>query len=112
MYPSALAHALTAQGIEAFPAKQLGVAGSADSDLLEFAVRDAYVLLTENVSDFARLAGQRLIAGGHHPGVLIALSSRFSRRPAGISVIVAALQKLGEDDLTDRLVFLERPLGA
>lgn len=111
MYPAALAHALTAQGIESFTAKQLGVAGSSDSDLLEFAVRDAYVLLTENVSDFARMAGERLAAGRHHHGILIALSSRFSRRPAGVPVIVAAVTKVSEEDLGGRLVYLEQPEG-
>ena len=109
MYPAALAHTLTAEGIEAFTTRQLGVTGSSDSDLLELAVRDAYVLLTENVSDFARLAGELLTAGGHYPGILIALSSRFSRRPAGIPVIVAAVKQVGGEDLGDRLVYLERP---
>ncbi len=111
MYPAALAHTLTAEGLEAFTARQLGVAGSSDTDLLEFAARDGYVLVTENVSDPARLAGERLTAGGHHPGILIALSFRFSRRPAGIPALVAAVRKVGGDHLGDRLVYLERPEG-
>jgi len=41
------------------------------------------VLLTENVADFVRIASDHLSTGGHHPGVLVALSSRFSRRPSG-----------------------------
>ena len=53
------------------------------------AVADSYVLLTENVADFVRIAADHLTAGHHHPGVLIALSSRFSRRPAGRSALVA-----------------------
>jgi hypothetical protein len=109
MYPAALAHALATEGIEAFTTRQLGVAGSSDSDLLELAARDGYVLLTENVSDFARLAGERLTAGAHHPGILIALSSRFSWRPAGIPVIVVAVKQVSGEDLGDRLVYLERP---
>ncbi|HEV2368817.1 MAG TPA: DUF5615 family PIN-like protein [Acidimicrobiales bacterium] len=109
MYPAALARALTAEAVEAVTARELGVAGSSDFDLLEAAAREGRVLLTENASDFARLAGERLAAGGHHPGVLIALSSRFSRRPTGIPVIVAAVKALGGEDLRDRLVYLERP---
>ena len=111
MYPAALADTLTAEGIEAFTARLLGLAGSSDSDLLEFAAREGHTVLTENVSDFARLSGERLTAGGHHPGILIALSSRFSRRPAGISAIVAAVKQIGGDELSDRLVYLERPQG-
>lgn len=109
MYPAALAQALTAEGIEAFTTSQPGVAGSSDSGLLELAARDGYVQLTENVSEFARLAGERVAAGGHHPGVLIALSSRFTRRPAGVPVIVAAVKQVDEEDLGDRLAYLERP---
>ena len=111
MYPVGLADALTAEGIATSTARQLGLAGSSDSDLLDFAVREGHVLLTENVSDFARLSGDRLTSGGHHPGILIALSSRFTRRPAGVSVIVEAVKPLYADDLSDRLVYLERPQG-
>jgi hypothetical protein len=38
--------------------------------------------------------------------VLIALSSRFSRRPGGIPNIAAAIRGLGDQDLGDRLVYL------
>ncbi len=62
------------------------------------------MLLTENVADLARLAAERLTAGGHHPGVLIALSSRFSRRPSGIDAIAAAVRALATEHLEDRLV--------
>lgn len=109
MYPAALARALTAEGIEAFTTRQLGVAGSSDSELLDLAAKDDFVLLTENVSDFVRQAGERLAAGGHHPGILIALSSRFTRRPAGVPVIVATVKQVSREELSDRLVYLERP---
>jgi len=62
------------------------------------------------VSDFARLAAEHLTAGRHHPGVLIALSSRFSRRPSGIRGIIAAVGALADDQLEDRLVYLEQKL--
>lgn len=109
MYPATLADALTAEGIASSTAKQLGLVGSADSDLLDSAAREGHVLLTENVSDFARLSGELLTAGGHHSGILIALSSRFTRRTAGISAIVGAVKHLNGDDLSDRLIYLERP---
>lgn len=46
---------------------------------------------TLHVSDFARLCSEHVAAGRHHRGVLIALSSRFSRRPGGFGTIVAAV---------------------
>lgn len=109
MYPSALAEALRASGIEAFTVAERGMAGRSDPDILSAAAADRYVLLTENVSDFARIAAQHLTAGGHHPGVLIALSSRFSRRPRGIPKIAAAISAITNEALDDRLVYLEQP---
>jgi len=51
----------------------------------------------------------RPLAGGHHSGVLVALSSRFSRRRAGIDVLGSAVSSVIDDHLQDRLVYLERP---
>src|SRR5271169_6075413 len=110
MYPAALAQDLRTAGIEAATAAEMGLAGRSDPDVLAVAVAEGYVLLTENVSDFARLAAEHLAAGRHHPGVLIALSSRFSRRPSGIRGITAAVSALADDQLEDRLVYLEQKL--
>jgi len=109
MYPPGLAEALRAQGIEAVTASSLGRAGRSDPDLLAAASSEGYVLLTENVSDFARATGERLTSGGHLSGVLIALSSRFSRRPGGIAAIVSAVKAVSDQRLDDRLVYLEQP---
>jgi hypothetical protein len=110
MYSAALVERLRAVGIEACTAAEAGLAGLSDPDLLAAAVAGGYVLLTENVSDFARLATEHLSTGQHHPGVLIALSSRFSRRPGGIAKIAAAVRDVANDQLEDRLVYLERPV--
>ena len=109
MYPPGLAEAMRAAGIEASTVVERGLAGRSDPDVLEAAATDGYVLLTENVSDFARIAAERITAGRHHAGVLIALSSRFSRRPSGIPKIAAAVRAIGDEELEDRLVYLEQP---
>lgn len=109
MYPPGLAEGLRAQGIEAVTASSMGLAGRSDPDLLAAASAEGYALLTENVSDFARAAGERLTSGAHHSGVLIALSSRFSRRPGGIAAIVSAVMAVADQHLDDRLVYLEPP---
>lgn len=109
MYPPALAEALRARGIEARTVADVGLAGRSDADVLAAAQANGSVVLTENVADFARLASEHLTSGGHHPGVLLALSSRFSRRPTGISAIVAAIGAVADDISEDRLVYLEKP---
>ena len=109
MYPPALAQTLRAAGIEAATVIEIGFAGRSDPDVLAIAAMDGYVLLTENVADFARIAAEHVADGGHHPGVLIALSSRFSRRQGGIGAIAAAVCAVADEHLEDRLVYLEQP---
>ena len=109
MYPGKLAQDLRDQGIDAATVAELGMAGRSDADVFVAAADGGYVLLTENVSDFAPLCGEHVTAGRHHFGVLIALSSRFSRRPAGYTVIATAVAAVAGDQLDDRLVYLERP---
>jgi hypothetical protein len=108
MYPAALAEDLRAAGIEARTAAALGLAGTSDADLFAAAVAGGYALLTENVADFTKIAAEQHTAGGHHPGLLIALSSRFSRRPSGRRPLVAAIQALAGERLEDRVAYLER----
>jgi hypothetical protein len=111
MYGPNLVRALDAHGVEAVTAIELGLAGLSDADLLDAAAERGFSLLSENVADFARLASELVADGRHHPGVLIALSSRFSRRPNGIPHIAAAVGAIVSDDLRDRLVFLESVNG-
>ncbi len=108
MYPTALAMALREKGIDAVTVVERGLAGRPDIDVFTVAVDEGYAILTENVSDFARISGEHVVGGGHHRGVLIALSSRFSRRPAGYGAIVAAVAAVDADRLDDRLVYLEQ----
>lgn len=107
MYPVRLAAGLRAVGIEATTVAELGLAGSADADVFAAAVAGGYAVLTENVGDFTRLAAEHNTAGGHHHGLLIALSSRFSRQPAGVATLVAAVQDAAEESCDDRVIYLK-----
>jgi hypothetical protein len=105
---SGLAAALREKGIDAVTVAELALSGRSDFDVFTVAADEGYAVLIENVSDFARISGDHLGAGGHHHGVLIALSSRFLRRPAGYGAIVAAVAAIAGEQLDDRLVYLER----
>jgi hypothetical protein len=109
MYAGKLAQLLRDDGIDAATVTGLGLAAGSDADVFAAAANGGYVLLTENVSDFARLSGEHVAAGRHHCGVLIALSLRFSRRPAGYTAIATAVAAVAGDQLGDRLVYLRRP---
>lgn len=108
MYPPVLAGSLRSAGIEATTVTDLRLGGASDEELFGAAIAGGYAVLTENVADFARIAAEHSTAGGHHPGVLIALSSRFSRRPAGIQPLIAAIQAIVNVEIDDRVVYLKR----
>jgi hypothetical protein len=107
MYPPALAESLRSAGIEATTVTNLRLAGASDEEVFGAAVAGGYAVLTENVGDFARIAAEHSTSGGRHPGVLIALSSRFSRRPAGIAPLIAAVQGVEREALEDRVIYLK-----
>ncbi len=109
MYPQTLADVLNGGGLEVATVAELGLAGSSDAAVLEAGVIGGYAVLTENVGDFARLSSERLTSGRHHWGILIALSSRFSRRPAGVPAIAAAVRSVAAEALDDRVLYLEHP---
>ena len=108
MYPAAVASALEAAGIAATTVAELRLAGASDPELFGAAVAGGYSVLTENVGDFTRIAAEHSTAGGHHDGLLIALSSRFSRRPAGIGPLIAAIQAMADEQIADRVVYLDQ----
>jgi hypothetical protein len=109
MYPPALAQALRAEAIYATTTIELGMTGTPDIDVFAYAIAEKYAVLTEHVADFVAIAAQHSTAGGHHSGLLIALSSRFSRRASGHGAIVKAIQAHQAEALTDRIIYLEAP---
>ena len=108
MYPAALAEALRDTGIDAVTVAAAGLAGRSDLDVFDAAVDDGRAILTENVSDFTRIADQRVADGHGHAGLLVALSSRFSRRPTGRAGLVVAIRAVAVESLVDRTVYLIR----
>jgi predicted nuclease of predicted toxin-antitoxin system len=109
MYSPALAEALREAGIDASTVFELRLAGSSDLDIMAAAIEQESTILTENVADFRRVSAEHLTTGEHHQGVLIALSSRFSRSRAGIGQLVSAIRALADQQLDDCVVFLDKP---
>jgi len=95
MYPARLARALRERGADAEGVDERSpLRGLADEELLVVAAREGRALVSENVADFMRLYGEWGAAGRRHAGVVITLSSRFSRTPAGYEVLVDSLVEL------------------
>ncbi len=114
MYPARLARALRERGADVEGVDERGpLRGLADEELLVVAAREGRALVGENVADFMRLYGEWGAAGRRHAGIAIALSSRFSRTPAGYEALVDSLAELcaqrpGREGLADAVHFLVR----
>jgi hypothetical protein len=108
MYPATVAAGLRRNGIDATTVAAIGLAVRTDAEVFATAIAGGYVVLTEDVRGFTRLAAECITSGGHHHGLLIALSSRFSRRPAETNPLIEAVKAIAHQQLTDRTVYLER----
>ncbi|HWO83280.1 MAG TPA: DUF5615 family PIN-like protein [Solirubrobacterales bacterium] len=114
MYPAHLARTLRERGVDAEAVDERGpLRGLADEELLVIAAREGRALVSENVADFMRLYGEWGASGRNHAGIVIALSSRFSRTPPGYEVFVESLVSLCErrpepEALADAVHFLSR----
>jgi Domain of unknown function (DUF5615) len=114
MYLARLARALRERGVDADGVDERSpLRGLADEELLVVAAGEGRALVSENVADFMRLYGEWGSEGRRHAGIVIALSSRFSRIPAGYEALVDSLVELcaqhpGREGLADAVHFLVR----
>lgn len=82
MYPPSLAQRLRDNGhdVVAVLDVEVGLASKADDDVLAWAARNGRCVVTENVSDFARLAAR----GAPHAGIVFVSVRRFPRTANGL----------------------------
>jgi hypothetical protein len=72
--------------------------GTSDVDLLAFAAAQQYVVVTENVVDFATIAGQWAIDERSHAGLIFTSPKRFNRATTAYpGNLVVALRQLLSD---------------
>jgi hypothetical protein len=114
MYTPAIATELRAQGHDVVSVHEAipPLAGSADEEVLKFAVSRERALVTENVRDYRPLEAALLIAGGHSHGIVYTSNRQFPRGdPATTGRLVRALEALLRDEPTlyDRSIFIKRP---
>ena len=107
MYPATVAEALRATAIDATTVADLRLGGAPDAEIFGAAVAGGFCVLTENVGDFGRIAAEHSTGGGRHAGLLIALSTRFSRRPAGRQPLVDAIRAIADEQIEDRVIYLK-----
>jgi hypothetical protein len=94
---------LRAAGFDTISTPEASRLGASDPDQLGWSANQGRVLVTFNVSDFARLHYEWITQGRQHSGVVVS-----RQRPIGdlIRRILAMGQSLSEDDMKDRLEYL------
>lgn len=99
MYPPTLAERLRSEGhdVVAATAVEVGLGSRSDADVLAWALRNNRCVVTENVSDFARLAGQV-----SHAGIIFVLAKRFPRTGSGLHRLGESLDQMLREKKTPR----------
>lgn len=94
-YPGWLAEGLAADGVEAvaLTAQRPGLRGVDDQRVLEVAVTERRVVVTEDVSTFSAAA----VLVPDHPGIVYCHHARFPRTRPGLERLRKALVALGAD---------------
>jgi len=87
----AIARALRERGHDVRADEERALDGWDDERLLRLATREQRVMVTFNVRDFPRIAGEWIAAGEHHAGCLIIVGIDHGEFGAILRVIDAAL---------------------
>jgi predicted nuclease of predicted toxin-antitoxin system len=92
MYPPSLAQRLRDAGHDVLAVLdiQVGLASHSDDEVLAWAARNDRCVVTENISDFARLAALAV----PHAGIIFVSSQRFPRTANGLNRIGDALEAI------------------
>jgi hypothetical protein len=100
---SAVAPALRAAGSDAVSTTEANRLGETDESQLEWAATNGRVLVTFNVSDFARLHAEWLASGRHHAGIVVS-----EQRPVGDTIrrILRLAAAVDAASFQDRLEYL------
>jgi hypothetical protein len=99
MHAPAVADALTADGWDVLAvAARPSLRGTSDEELLAYATADVRAMVTENIVDFAVIAGRWVAESRPHTGLIFTNPKRFNRATVAYpGNLVVALRVLLED---------------
>jgi len=97
MYSQRLASELRKRGHDAISVHETELEGEADDAVLEWAARDRRALLTNDLSDLARMADEWAASGQSHCGLIFTDDSSLSRSLNALGRIVRALDNFLQD---------------
>jgi len=98
-YSPEIAAQLRSAGHDVVSVQDLGLTGLADERLLETALEQERVLVTNDVRDFASLAAEWAAQGREHHGLLFTSDESLPRGKNTIGVFVNVLRRLLDERL-------------
>lgn len=93
---------LHSAGHDVVTVAQLGGAGASDPSVLEIALAEGRVLVTNNARHFVPLVRLWAASGLDHAGVILTSDESMPRGKRGIGLFVRALAAILEEDPDDR----------
>ncbi len=102
---------LTTDGHDILIPADAGIAGQEDPTHFMCAIRNARVLLTHNHDDFKLLHDLIMLAGGHHPGILVVRRDNDPTRDMSSKGIVRAIRNLENPASQFLMRFMSSTIG-
>ena len=90
---------LTDSGYNTVTPRIAGTVGHADPVHFMYAIRTGRIVFTHDYDDFRLLHDLVLLAGGHHPGILVVRRDNDPTRDMSPGAIVRAIQNLTASDV-------------
>lgn len=107
MYSPLIARELRARGHDVVSVHEAPGSGTADEDVLDYALSAQRAVVTENVRDYRPLADALLAAGDGHSGVLFTTERRWPRNdPGALITALEALLRSMPEQLVDAELWL------
>lgn len=100
-----LVHALRIRGVNVTSALDQGMVRRSDTDHLEFATSQGYVLYSFNMGDFQQLHSEYLIQGKHHSGIVLCQQQRYSLGEQ-MRRLLSIVGRVSAEEMRDSLIFL------
>ena len=98
-----IARIIQSHGFKAVTTQDVGRKGVSDSEQLEYASREGYVILTHDRRDFEELAAEYFAAGKEHCGIVILADNspqEIARR------MITILNDFTADEMTNQIIYI------
>ena len=101
----ALVQTLRSQGVDVVTTNEVGYAGYADEQQLEYATSQGRAIYSYNVADFYELHTAYVVQGKSHAGIILAQQGRYSVGEQ-IRRLLKVMETVDAEGMQNQVVFL------